>query len=189
MQAQYQRFIDLVGRPPLFMNGHQHIHIFRSIAGILAQCLARHMPAAYVRRVREPWRLFLHVPGARIKRLVLSSVGRITSSAYDRIGCPGNDWVAGITDPVCVTDPQYFTRWLARVPGRIVELTCHPGYWDESLVGRDCEAGDGKAQRRVDELELMNQPSFIEACCRAGFRIASVSEVFGGQLGAMPRAA
>ena len=69
-----------------------------------------------------------------------------------------------------MTDPSFFARWLSRVPGRVVELACHPGYYDVSLIGRDCGADDGLLQRRVDELKLLNSPSFDEAIEAAGFR-------------------
>jgi predicted glycoside hydrolase/deacetylase ChbG (UPF0249 family) len=181
MAAQYRRYCELVGHPPAFVNGHQHVHVFPPVAGVLAQLLGGQSPRPYVRRVRESWRVLARVPGARIKRLVLSGFGLATRCLFDRAGTPGNDWLAGITDPVCVADPAYFSRWLAHMPGRVVELMCHPGYWDETLIGRDCEAGDGKAQRRVDELELMSHPSFAEACRRAGFTLVSPSCLFGSK--------
>ncbi len=63
------------------------------------------------------------------------------------------------------------TRWLTRVPGRVVELACHPGYHDPTLIGRDCNGDDEFLQRRIDELHLLRQPSFADACRRAGFSL------------------
>jgi hypothetical protein len=76
-----------------------------------------------------------------------------------------------------VTDPAFFTRWLTHVPGRYVELACHPGYHDTTLIGRDCTAYDGLLQRRVDEMHLLRQPGFGEACRRAGFSLVPPSEL------------
>jgi chitin disaccharide deacetylase len=178
LAAQYQRFRELVGHPPAFVNGHQHIHVFSPIAQVLAGLLSRQIPPPYVRRVREAWKVLVRVPGARIKRSVVSSLGLGTGSLFDQAGAPGNDWLAGVTNPACVADPQYFARWLCNVPGRVVELACHPGYWDDTLIGRDCKIGDGKAQRRVDELNLMLQPSFVHAVGEAGFTLVSPSQLF-----------
>jgi predicted glycoside hydrolase/deacetylase ChbG (UPF0249 family) len=75
-----------------------------------------------------------------------------------------------------VRDPGFFARWLARMPGESVELMCHPGYFDDTLVGRDCRAGDGLQQRRVDELSLLRQPAFLQSCRAAGFVLARPSE-------------
>jgi predicted glycoside hydrolase/deacetylase ChbG (UPF0249 family) len=189
LHAQYKRFIELLGYPPGFLNGHQHIHVFSPIAEALGGILERQTPRPYVRRVREPWSMFLRVPGARLKRILLYAAARRTVGIYDSLGCPGNDCLAGITDPPCVKDPRYLTRWLTKVPGQVVELACHPGYWDETLDGRDCEAGDGKAQRRVDELELMNQPDFTDACRQANFQLLSIANLLDRRSLCMGRAA
>ena len=77
--------------------------------------------------------------------------------------------MAGTTDPKWVQDPDFFARWLTLIPGRVVELVCHPGHLDATLVGRDCHEGDGLQRRRVDEYRLLADPSFDQACRRAGF--------------------
>jgi hypothetical protein len=104
-------------------------------------------------------------------------LGRHYAQAQDRLGLPGHDWLAGITDPKWVRDPDFFRRWLGRVPGRVVELACHPGHYDATLIGRDCGADDGLLQRRVDELARLNEPSFFEAVKAAGFTLAAPSEL------------
>jgi hypothetical protein len=84
-------------------------------------------------------------------------------------GLPGNDVLIGVTDPPCVADEQFLPRWLDHVPGRVVELTCHPGYLDATLLGRDATQEDGQMQRRVNELERLRRENFQAACLRAGF--------------------
>jgi predicted glycoside hydrolase/deacetylase ChbG (UPF0249 family) len=93
------------------------------------------------------------------------------------MGFPGNDWLAGITDPACVQHSDYLVHWLSRVPGKVVELACHPGYWDPTLIGRDCTGDDGRLQRRVDELHLMQQSSFRQVCRQAGFTLVAPSAI------------
>jgi predicted glycoside hydrolase/deacetylase ChbG (UPF0249 family) len=169
LNSQYDRFIELVGHPPTLVNSHQHTAIFPPVGAILLDVLSRARTKPYMRRVREPWMMLKHIPGARVKRGVLSLLGRHYAQAQDKLGFPGHDWLAGITDPRWVKDPTFFSRWLARVPGRVVELACHPGYYDATLIGRDCGADDGLLQRRVDELKLLNEPGFGEAVRAAGF--------------------
>jgi hypothetical protein len=161
--------VALVGRPPLLVNSHQHVALFGPVGKVLLRILSDQRPLPYFRRVREPWRMLLRAPGARVKRAVLNWQGRRLARAQGRAGLPGADWLAGITDPACVTDPAFFARWLARVPGRVVELACHPGYHDPTLIGRDSAGDDGLLRRRVDELRLLRLPGFAEACARAGF--------------------
>ena len=106
-------------------------------------------------------------------------LGRRNARAQAAAGLPGNDWLAGITNPACVADPQFLVRWLSHVPGKNVELTCHPGHLDLSLVGRDCTAGDGQLRRRTQELDLLCQPTFRESCQRAGFTLVAPAELRG----------
>jgi hypothetical protein len=70
-----------------------------------------------------------------------------------------------------------------------VELTCHPGHRDKTLIGRDCTATDGHVQRRVSELRLLASPSFAEACETAGFRLVPPSDVIRLWNGSLAHAA
>jgi predicted glycoside hydrolase/deacetylase ChbG (UPF0249 family) len=177
MNAQLARFTDLVGRPPRVVNSHQHAQIFQPVGGVLLDLLARQTPMPYVRRIREPWRMLLRIPGARLKRGLLTLLGRRDARRQQARGFPGNDWLAGITSPPWVADPQFLVRWLSRVPGRVVELACHPGYWDSSLIGRDCTIADGGVQRRVHEFQRLSDPSFLEVCRSAGFTLVAPAEL------------
>jgi len=177
LQAQYRRFYDLLGRPPSLVNSHQHVQIFAPVGGALVDLLGRRRRLPYLRRIREPWTMLLGIPGARLRRTFLSLLGRRRARRLERIGFPGNDWLAGITNPTCVEDPDFLARWLSRIPGQVVELTCHPGYTDLTLVGRDCTADDGQLRRRLRELELLRHASFPAACTRAGFRLLSPDEL------------
>jgi predicted glycoside hydrolase/deacetylase ChbG (UPF0249 family) len=172
LHGQLQRFRNLVGRPPGFVNTHQHIGLFQPVAGILERLVRDQRPLPYVRRVREPWATWRRVPGARIKRMVLDRLGRWQSRRLDGCGFPGNDWLAGITDPPATDDPQFFTRWLHYMPGDVVELMCHPGADDAALHSRTGET-PAMLRRRVRERELLELPSFLEAVRAAGFQMLS----------------
>jgi hypothetical protein len=121
--------------------------------------------------------MLARIAGARKKRLLLTLLGRLEARHLKHDGFRGNDWLAGITDPPWVRDREFFARWLRQVPGRVVELACHPGHFDATLFGRDCNGHDGLAQRRVDELNLLHQANFSEACRQAGFRRVAPAEL------------
>jgi predicted glycoside hydrolase/deacetylase ChbG (UPF0249 family) len=175
LRAQYERFVALVGSEPTLVNSHQHTALFGPVGPLLERVLQQGKVPPYVRRVREPWSMLSRIPGARLKRAVLSALGHWQARHLDRAGYPGNDWLAGITDPPWVADPAFFVRWLRAVPGRVVELACHPGHYDATLIGRDCGAADGFLQRRVDELTLLSDGSFLEAVRAAGFHLVAPS--------------
>ncbi len=165
--AQLRRFRDLVGSPPTLVNSHHHVQVFSPIGAILEQVLATVRPLPYVRRIHEPWRLLAAVPGARVKRAVLSLLGRGGARRQAVAGFPGADWHVGITDPPHVADPDFFARWLRRTPGQVVELCCHPGFFDATLAGRDCTPGDGHQLRRVREHALLRQAG-LQGSVRTG---------------------
>jgi len=169
LTAQIRRFEMLVGHAPTAVNSHHHVQVFSPVGRILLEVLHGDHPLPYVRRVGEPWSMLTAVPGARAKRALLSLLGRRDAARQTKLGFPGNEWLAGVTDPPCVKDPEFLSRWLARLPGNVVELTCHPGHRDETLLGRDATLSNGQMQRRVDEFHLLSRPDFREACRAAGF--------------------
>ena len=152
LDAQFGRFVELVGHAPQLVNGHKHVHAFPVVASALVEVLARRGVRPYVRRVRDAAACLRAVPGGLVKRLALSALGAASARTFDQAGLPGNDYLAGLTDPKWVDDPDFLVRWVAATPGRTVELMVHPGYRDDALLGRDCTAGDGQLERRVAEL-------------------------------------
>ena len=176
LAAQYDRFVEMAGRPPALVNSHQHVALFPPVGALLRRVLEPVRPRPYVRRLGEPASMLARIPGARFKRSALGGLGRLQARPWARAGYPAADWLAGVTDPKWVQDPAFFTRWLANVPGRAVELACHPGWPDATLAGRD---GDGPQRRREDEYRLLAGPSFDDACRRAGFRRVAPSEWVG----------
>jgi len=178
LTAQYERFVEWVGRSPLVVNFHQHVGLFFPIGDILRGVLERSRPRPYVRRVVEPATMLARIPGARLKRSVLTYLGRRQARDLSRGGFPGADYLAGVTDPKWVQDPAFFVRLLSRVPGRVVELGCHPGHLDSTLPGRD---GEGLQRRRVDEYRLLADPSFDEVCRWAGFTRVAPSDWASGR--------
>ena len=175
-RAQLLRYRELVGAAPAVVNAHQHIILFPPLGPIILNVLAQHGCTPYIRRVREPWRQLVRVRGARVKRTLLTTLGRRQSRRQAAGGFPGNDWLIGVTDPPWVRDPGFHRRWLAQAAGMAVELVCHPGFEDTTLLGRDCVQGDGLMQWRVDELTLLDQPGFLPAAAAAGFRVVAPTQ-------------
>jgi chitin disaccharide deacetylase len=173
LTAQFDRFVAWVGRPPSVVNAHQHVALFPPVGAILCKVLERSRPLPYVRRVIEPASMLAQIPGARFKRAMLTTLGRLQARTLDKAGFPGPEGLVGVTDPRFVQDPAFFSRWLSLAPGRVVELGCHPGRMDPTLDGRD---GDGMQRRREDEYRLLADPSFDAACQRAGFTRVAPSE-------------
>jgi predicted glycoside hydrolase/deacetylase ChbG (UPF0249 family) len=177
LAAQYRRFVDLVGRSPPVVNTHQHVGLFGPVGRLLRGVLTDQFPRPFVRQVRESIFATARVPGPRLKRFILSSFGRLAARRWGHLGFPACQFFAGITDPPHVADPQFFARWLRRTPGHSVELMCHPGYRDETLIRRDCTADNDCVARRARELRLLRSVEFVRAMADAGFRLAAPSEI------------
>jgi chitin disaccharide deacetylase len=182
-RAQLRRYVDLVGQIPSHVNSHQHVSIFAPVRRCLLDLLLEQKVVPYVRRVQEPWSMLWRVRGARKKRIFLNYVGRIASRELSQHQVPGNDWFAGITDPQWSRHATFFEHWLRHIPGQTVELMCHPGHADATLLGRDCFPGDGLLQRRVDEFALLSRPEFGQAVQQAGFCCVAPSQLLRDTLG------
>jgi chitin disaccharide deacetylase len=182
LEAQLKLYIDLVGAPPTHVNSHQHLSVFAPIHDCLLDLLLREGMHPYIRRVREPWNLVMKIEGARKKRAFLNYFGRATARELDLYGFPGNDWLAGVTDPPWLKRGEYYEDWLKAIPGNVVELSCHPGHLDETLLGRDCFPNDGYLERRVSEYNLLTRPEFPRAIAEAGFTLISPTQLTGEPL-------
>lgn len=166
--AQYHRFIELVGYPPLVVNSHQHVSLFPPADKALLKILGKQTPRPYLRRVVERIRPLFSVPGARIKRMVLSTLGSRVARKARKMGLSGSRQLIGVTDHGCVTDERFWTRWLDKTSRRGgIEICCHPGYYDTTLTDRDCDAEEGLL-RRPRETDLLRLPTFREAIAQAG---------------------
>jgi predicted glycoside hydrolase/deacetylase ChbG (UPF0249 family) len=174
-RAQLARFVELVGAAPANVNAHHHVHVFRPIGDALARVLAESRP--FVRRVVEPFRTLHRVPGARLKRALLSWYGKRAARRQHTAGLPGNETLLGITDPPLTEDPAFFARWLKAAVGRFVELSCHPGHFDPTLAGRDGTLADGFVHRRPREFALLGRPEFPDAVRAAGFTLVTAAEL------------
>lgn len=175
--AQHRRFSELVGHGPTVVNSHQHVALFPPVGRALLDVLARHPHPTFVRNNREGNATLTRVPGARWKRTLLSALGRRFARQSAARGYAGCEELLGVTDPPCVADEHFLVRWLTNATGVTMELMCHPGHDDATLVGRDCCRDDECVTRRVNEYHLLRLASFHEACRRAGMRLAAPSEL------------
>jgi predicted glycoside hydrolase/deacetylase ChbG (UPF0249 family) len=164
LQAQYDRFVDLVGRAPTLVNAHHHVSVFPVIGDALARFLSRTPERPYLRRVVEPTAALTAIGDARVKRTLLSLLGRWRARKQVREGFPGAPVLAGIAGRKAADEKDFFVRRLMHTPGAAVELMCHPGLADETIAGRD-----EMREQRVAEYRLLADPSFEKACAEAGF--------------------
>ena len=156
---------------------------------VLLQILSEFEPRPYLHARRRHPAALCRVPGGRLKRLFLSWHGWRFGPALAAAKLPTNDTLAGISTPQSVLHPDYLVRWLSLVKGEVVELTCHPGHRDETLIGRDCTADDGRVEARVEEFERLSDASFAEVCRQTGLVITKPREILERAAGSARHAA
>jgi len=98
IERQYDRFEALIGRPPAFVDGHQHVHVLPGIRGIFLDIARRRAPGAWIRTCEESL--------AKIRRRGIFRWTAIRSSLLSRglsaraagLGLATNHGFAGLYD-------------------------------------------------------------------------------------------
>ena len=111
------------------------------------------------------------------KRALLGTLGG--RFVQQQRGFPGNDYLAGISDSRGLTrmrrgkEENLLVRWLAQVPGRVVEFVCHPGYNDAALSGIRTRL---RASREA-ELKILTSPEARRILEQHGIELISYREL------------
>jgi predicted glycoside hydrolase/deacetylase ChbG (UPF0249 family) len=145
--AQFERFSTMMGRPPDFVDGHQHSHLLPGIRDIVLAETARRAPDAWLRNcVDSP--IAIATRPFRGKAIANALHARGFKKAAARLGLTCNDSFSGHYD--FRTDyTTIFPRFLHR-PGPVHLVMCHPGAGD--LVGdtiADGRKGEAATLHRI----------------------------------------
>ncbi|MBV9565923.1 MAG: ChbG/HpnK family deacetylase [Bradyrhizobium sp.] len=132
---QLNAFRELFGRPPDFVDGHQHVQLYPQVRDGFLAAVKEKSPAAWVRqagrylplrmRIGSPKALFLDFLSAQFKRRAAQAglaVNPAFSGAYDFSRKP--DYGA------------LMRQFLHGLPAQGVVM-CHPGFVDEMLTSLD----------------------------------------------------
>jgi predicted glycoside hydrolase/deacetylase ChbG (UPF0249 family) len=136
IEAQYAAFTDALGRPPDFIDGHQHVHLLPGVAetlGLTLQSVGAR--PRWIRRCGDHARRILRRPFAA-KSFFLQALSRRSDAVLGPLARRRNASFCGIYDFAERDYPALFDRWLATVPDEAVVM-CHPGLVDRSLAALD----------------------------------------------------
>jgi len=136
---QLDAFEDALGRPPDFVDGHQHVHVLPGVRRALLDSLARRYPAGSI-YVRDPADspAAIRSRGVAVgKALVIAGLATGFRSAALKRSLRVNRGFSGVAP----FDPQRdFAADLARFlvePGPCHLVMCHPGFIDAELATLD----------------------------------------------------
>jgi predicted glycoside hydrolase/deacetylase ChbG (UPF0249 family) len=146
---QLDAFETSFGRPPDYVDGHQHVHQLPCIREALLAALRQRYPE------QHPWlRSTLPAAGSGPKAALIATLGATTLGRLARAGgYPSNRRLLGVYD-FTATEEEYRRRlhsWLAAAADGDL-LMCHPG---DSL-----EPGDVIGPQRLREFAVLSHPDF-----------------------------
>ena len=135
LMVQLAAFQELFGRPPDFVDGHQHAQLFPQVRDAFLLAVKQAAPGAWVRQGGRPQPLAQRL-GAP-KALVLDILSAQFRKRAAKANIPFNPAFAGAYDFSKAPDFGALMRqFLDRLPdGGLV--MCHPGFVDETLVSLD----------------------------------------------------
>ena len=155
IERQLQRFVDVFGRPPDHVDGHQHVHVLAPVAPLVLAAIAKRGWRPWVRDSGDrPVRILAR--GLSLKKaLGLAVLARGFTDRTRAAGLAVNDGFAGFSpfDPAADYAGQ-FARYL-RAPGAAHLVMCHPGYADDAL-----RALEPVVETREQELRFLLSPAF-----------------------------
>jgi predicted glycoside hydrolase/deacetylase ChbG (UPF0249 family) len=133
---QLDAFEDGLGRPPDFIDGHQHVHVLPGVRGALLDAVAKRYPKGSL-YLRDPHDApaAIRARGVAVgKALTISALALGFRRAARQRGFPVNHGFSGVApfDPTSdfAADLQ---RFLLR-PGPAHLVMCHPGFIDDELA-------------------------------------------------------
>jgi len=135
LAVQLAVFSELFGRPPEFVDGHQHAQLFPVVRDAFLSAVKEAAPNAWVRQGgrRQPLRQRLGAP----KALVLDMLSAQFRKRAARAGVAFNPGFAGAYDFSGQPDfAALMGEFLEGLPGGGLVM-CHPGFVDQTLISLD----------------------------------------------------
>ena len=162
--TQVEAFVMAFGRPPDFIDGHQHVHLFPQVRDAVLKVAAEAAPNAWVRqcgRPRSVTRLHLR------KELLLDILSLGFRRKASQLGVATNPAFAGAYDFKGKSDfAATFPRFLAGLPDRGL-IMCHPGFVDAEL-----KRLDPLTRQREREFAYFNSDEFPRVLAKHNVALA-----------------
>jgi chitin disaccharide deacetylase len=164
VHAQLAAFNRALGRPPAFIDGHQHVHHLPGLRRVILDMVEHVQPIPAVRHTGR-----VLGPGADLKRALIERTGgRALGRELAQRVIAHNPALLGAHD---FTQADYGTLmrgWLASVPPEGALLFCHPGTAFEG------DPPDAIGEARERELAYLGSAAFEADLAAAGVRLGRV---------------
>jgi predicted glycoside hydrolase/deacetylase ChbG (UPF0249 family) len=132
---QVAKFADAIGKPPDYIDGHQHIHVLPVIRDAVVQVAKR--IGAYVRSTVEPIGVAMCRRPAPLESIYLARASRKLAALAHAAGVPTNHGFRGVRTFHETGDFRTLFRRMIKDVGNGSLVMCHPGHADPLLATRD----------------------------------------------------
>lgn len=134
-RAQFEAFASAFGRPPDFVDGHQHVHLFPQVRHAALEATSWIAPQAWVRQCGSA--LPLHRRLTDPKGLLIDWLSREFRARSQKLGIATNPAFAGTYTYRANADfERIFPEFLHGLPAGGLVM-CHPGHVDAELERLD----------------------------------------------------
>lgn len=163
--AQLRMFVHTFGRPPDFIDGHQHVQLFPQIREAVLQVAHESAPKAWLRQCGRIGKRRIRF-GER-KAMLLDMLSHDFQQRANELGVHTNPGFAGAYEFSDKADLEaLFASFLDRLPDGGV-IMCHPGF-----VDTDLQRLDPLTTPRTREYAFLAGESFPDLLARNGVVLA-----------------
>jgi predicted glycoside hydrolase/deacetylase ChbG (UPF0249 family) len=164
VHAQFAAFLAAYGKPPRFIDGHQHVHHLPGLREIVLDVVDHVQPVPAMRSTGQ-----LSGPGFAFKRwLIERTGGRALAGALHGRAMEHNRVLLGAYDFATADYRALMQGWLEAAPEKGALLFCHPG---EHHAG---DPPDAIGAARERELAYLAGEGFASDLARAGVQLGNV---------------
>jgi predicted glycoside hydrolase/deacetylase ChbG (UPF0249 family) len=164
-EHQIEAFHDAFGRPPDFIDGHQHVHLLPQVGDALLAVMKARTPTAWVRQCGRTSPFLKR--GSHAKAHLLDVLSRRMRSRAGAAGVATNPGFAGAYNfGHRLSYDAVFASFLDGLPDKGVVM-CHPGFVDAELLRLD-----HLTDMREQEYAFFAGEAFPKLLAQRGFALA-----------------
>ena len=164
VQAQLAAFMEAIGAPPRFVDGHQHVHHLPGVREIVLDALEGVRPRPAVRNTGR-----IGGPGFAFKRAVIErSGGRALEALLAKRAYETNAALTGVYDFEERDYGALFKAWLGALPQQGALLFCHPS------ASKDPTPADPISAAREREFRYLSSPRCGDDLAASGAELGRV---------------
>jgi predicted glycoside hydrolase/deacetylase ChbG (UPF0249 family) len=167
---QVDAFSKAIGRPPDYIDGHQHVHLLPVVREAIAY--TAHRIGAYVRLTSEPIDIGMYRRPASFQSACLAMLSRPLGRLVRKVGVTTNKGFRGVRSfRERAPFRQLFRKMISGSRDGWLVM-CHAGRVDSVLASRD-----GITSQREDEFRYMAGPDFLPDLAEAGVTLSTLRQI------------